>query len=88
MRQAARATVLSRLATAPGRLAAEAARVAAAEAESGTPAGEWTPAQVIAHLVAVERDVWQTRLAMLEGDAEPAWVWTEPGPLADPVGPR
>jgi len=81
---AARAAVLDRLASAPGRLAAEAARVAAAEAESGVPAGEWTPAQVLAHLVAVEREVWQARLAMLGGATEPEWRWTEPGPVADP----
>jgi hypothetical protein len=79
-----RAAVLDRLASAPPRLAAEAARVAAAETASGGPAGEWTPAQVLAHLVAVEQQVWQARLDMLDGGAEPEWSWTEPGPVADP----
>lgn len=81
---ARRATVLARLASAPDRLAAEARRVTAAEAVSGTPAGEWTPAQVLAHLVAVEGAVWQARLEMLEGPGEPVWTWTEPGPVDDP----
>jgi hypothetical protein len=80
----ARTAVLSRLERAPARLTAEARRVAAAEAASGTPAGEWTPAQVLAHLVAVEQQVWEARLDMLAGDGEPEWVWTEPGPLSDP----
>jgi len=79
-----RTAALGRLASAPRRLGAEAARVAAAEAVSGARAGEWTPAQVLAHLVAVEQQVWQARLAMLDGDAEPVWRWTEPGPVADP----
>jgi hypothetical protein len=39
---------------------------------------------VLAHLVAVERDVWQARLDALDSDAEPHWSWTEPAPLADP----
>ena len=83
MSVSARAAVLERLAAGPGRLAAEAARVAAAEAVAGAPPGEWTPAQALAHLVAVEQQVWQARLAMLDAPVEPDWLWTEPGPVAD-----
>lgn len=79
-----RAAVLARLRAAPARLSTEAARVAASEALDGAPAGEWTPAQVLAHLVAVERAVWQARLDTLRGDDEPAWSWTEPGPVDEP----
>jgi hypothetical protein len=79
-----RVAVLGRLRSAPARLAAEAARVADAEAVRGAPAGEWSPAQVLGHLVAVERQVWQPRLDSLGGAGEPAWSWTEPGPAGDP----
>lgn len=56
---AERAELLDRLATVPGRLAA-AARLAAPEPPAP---GEWTPSEVIRHLIAVELEVWQPRLA-------------------------
>jgi len=53
--------------------------------EAGLPAGEWTAREIVSHLVAVERRVWQTRLDMLTASTdEPAWTWTEPGPTDDP----
>jgi hypothetical protein len=81
----ARLAVVARLGAFPARLATFARAVAEAEAASGPPHGEWTPRDVVAHLVAVEGVVWQARLDMLGPDrAEPAWTWTEPGPIEDP----
>jgi hypothetical protein len=80
---APRLAIVARLGAAPSRLAALARAVAAAE--PGPPSGEWSPRDVVAHLVAVEGTVWQARLAMLESTAEePAWTWTEPGPVDSP----
>ena len=72
-----RAELVERFATFPGRLA-DAGR--AAEVRP-VPAGEWTPAQVVRHLMAVEGEVWLSRLATLAAGGEPRWSWTEPGPL-------
>jgi hypothetical protein len=82
---AARVAVVARLGSFPARLASVARAVAQAEAVSGPPRGEWTPRDVVAHLVAVEGVVWHERLDMLGASPEePAWTWTEPGPLDDP----
>lgn len=53
----------------------------AARAAAGAPvtAGEWGPAEVVRHLVAVEREVWQARLAQVAVEHDPHWGWTEPG---------
>jgi hypothetical protein len=71
-----RAASLAELADFPTRLAA------AARAAAGRPVqdGEWTPEQVVRHLVAVERQVHQGRLRDLDTEAEARWSWTEPGP--------
>lgn len=83
-----RATLLSRLAAFPEILEQTAWTVDEAdEAAGGPPAGEWTARENVAHLVAVERDVWHARLdgiAVLPAGEEPAWSWTEPGPVDDP----
>jgi hypothetical protein len=54
----------------------------AARAAAGAPvaAGEWGPAEVVRHLFAVEREVWQARLAQVAVEDDPQWGWTEPGP--------
>ena len=44
------------------------------------PAGEWTPAQVVRHLIAVETEVHQARLADLATLPAPIWDWAEPRP--------
>ena len=82
---AGRATVLERLATFPARLRG------AATAAPPPPAGEWTPAEVVRHLVAVEEEVWHRRLDQLdEADLtdgpRPRWQHQEPRPrdLPDP----
>jgi hypothetical protein len=77
---------MARLAACPERLARLARAVEAAETVAGPPAGEWTPREVVAHLVAVEGLVWQARLARLAASpTEPTWSWTEPGPVEDPA---
>ena len=80
----ARRELLERLAAGPATIATVARRVAAAESLSGTPPGEWTPREVVAHLAAVEAAVFQARLDQLASEPEPVWSWTEPGPLDTP----
>jgi hypothetical protein len=67
--------VRARLAALPSRLAA-AAR--AAPQEPPAP-GEWSPAEIVRHLIAVEEQVWQRRLRQLETEEHPRWQWVEPG---------
>ena len=43
------------------------------------PAGGWGPAEVVRHLIAVEREVWQARLAQLAVEDDVRWTWIEPG---------
>jgi hypothetical protein len=43
------------------------------------PAGEWTPEEVVRHLLAVDEEVWLPRLDTLEREPEPHWPWYEPG---------
>ena len=67
--------VRERLATFPARLAA-----AARDAPSDAPApGEWTPSEIVRHLIAVEELVWHVRLGQLGTEDHPHWVWVEPG---------
>jgi hypothetical protein len=53
---------------------------AAAAADHPVPPGEWGPAEVVRHLIAVEDEVWQSRLARVAAEDDPHWPWTEPGP--------
>ena len=71
-----RTELLARLAAVPDRLS-EAAR--AASPEPPAP-GEWTPSDVVRHLIAVELEVWQPRLAQLAAEDHPRWPWVEPAP--------
>ena len=72
----ARDGVVAALEGVPARLA-----VAARAAEARpTPAGEWTPREVVRHLIAVELEVWHPRLAQLAAEEHPHWPWIEPGP--------
>jgi hypothetical protein len=68
-------SVRDRLAAVPAELAA-AAR--AAPMEPPAP-GEWTPTEVVRHLIAVEALVWHVRLHQLETEDHPRWAWVEPG---------
>ena len=73
-----RVEVRRRLAAVPERLS-DAARSAAGRA---VPDGEWGPPEVIRHLIAVEGEVWHTRLRQLEAADKPTWPWVEPAPWA------
>lgn len=69
------APVRARLASFPDRLAS-----AARAAPQTAPApGEWTPSEIIRHLIAVEELVWHVRLRQLATEEHPHWVWVEPG---------
>ena len=72
-----RAELVERFSSFPARLA-EAARAADGRP---VPDGEWTPSEIVRHLMAVEGEVWLSRLATLVAGGEPHWSWTEPGPL-------
>jgi hypothetical protein len=73
-----RRDVRDRIATVPDRLAA-AARKANTRP---VPAGEWSPSEVVRHLIAVEEVVWHARLRQLAAATEtrPTWPWVEPEP--------
>ena len=71
-----RAELLAALAAFPPRLA-DAARAVAGRAVAE---GEWTPEQVVRHLIAVEVAVHQSRVADLTRARNPSWEWAEPGP--------
>jgi hypothetical protein len=69
------AAVRDRLACFPKRLAA-----AARAAPQDRPAlREWSPAEIVRHLIAVEEEVWHRRLRELETEEHPRWRWIEPG---------
>ena len=74
----ASAGVLAALGGLPARLAV-AARAGAA---LPTPAGEWTPHEIVRHLIAVELDVWHPRIRQLVVEEHSTWPWLEPGPWA------
>jgi hypothetical protein len=59
----------------PDRLAV----AAPALADRSVPAGDWGPTEVVRHLIAVEAEVWQARLARVAAEDDPQWSWTEPG---------
>jgi hypothetical protein len=74
--KASHSALIKRFAAFPERLAAT------ARATDGAPLrdGEWTPEEVIRHLIAVETDVYQARLLDVAINDGPRWAWTEPRP--------
>jgi hypothetical protein len=70
-----RASLVATFAGFPERLG-EAARFAA---EHPAPPGDWGPAEVVRHFIAVEHEVWHARLARVATEDDPHWPWTEPG---------
>ena len=74
--------VLAALGSVPDRLAI-APRIVNREPPSP---GEWTPSDVVRHLIAVEREVWQPRLAQLATEDHPIWAWAEPDRWTDKPG--
>jgi hypothetical protein len=71
-----RAGLVAALAAIPSRLASAAQ---AASPEPPAP-GDWTPSEVVRHLIAVELEVWHPRLVQLKAENHPLWPWAEPGP--------
>jgi hypothetical protein len=69
-----RAALRTALAGIPGRLA----RAARAAPTDGPAPGEWTPSDIVRHLIAVELEVWHPRLAALAAEDHPTWAWVEP----------
>ena len=68
-----RAELTQRLSAVHSRLAAE-----ASTASGPVPEGEWSPADIVRHLIAVEEEVWHVRLRQLETEERPYWQWAEP----------
>lgn len=61
------------------RVAQTPALVTEAAARAGDPVkGEWSARQIALHLIAVEDEVWQARLAQLAAEPNPEWPWVEP----------
>jgi hypothetical protein len=71
-----RRALIERFAAFPERIASAARRVDGAPPRDG----EWTPEQVIRHLIAVETGVHQARLLELAIHDGPRWSWVEPTP--------
>lgn len=69
------AFVRERLASLPARLATAAW---AAPHEAPAP-GEWTPIEIVRHLIAVEEEVWHPRIGQVQTEDHPRWRWVEPG---------
>lgn len=54
-----------------------AAAVRAASPDAPAP-GEWTPTDIVRHMIGVEGEVWQPRVRQLIDEEEPRWAWVEP----------
>jgi DinB family protein len=66
------------------RLAEVPARLARAAARARPVAGEWSAAENVRHLIAVEDHVWHARLEQLAREPDPHWPWIEPPPASFP----
>jgi hypothetical protein len=75
-RSASRRALMAALAGYPDLLA----KAAQNAATRPTLDGEWTPEEVVRHLIAVETGVHQARLLDVAIDDGPRWDWTEPRP--------
>lgn len=74
--------VRDRLAAVPAALSA-AARAASPEPPAPD---EWTPSDIVRHMIAVEKEVWHPRLAQIAVENHPRWPWAEPAPWAGEPG--
>ena len=54
-------------------------QAAVAAADWPVPPGEWSPTEVVRHLIAVEDEVHLYRLRQIAVEDDPHWLWTEPG---------
>lgn len=77
MTTAERAALVERFRAGPEQVAAVAGKAAAAR--GGRAPEGWSEREIVAHLVRVDREVFQVRLADLSGPSEPQWSWVEPG---------
>ena len=70
-----RERLIAALAAIPPRLAV------AARAASPDPSapGEWTPSDIVRHLIAADLEVWHPRLAQLAAEDHPRWPWVDTG---------
>ena len=66
------------------RLARVPERLARAAAGARPVPGEWSAAENVRHLIAVEDVVWHGRLEQLAREANPKWPWVEPPPASFP----
>lgn len=64
--------LLAQLGGVPDRLAS------AARGAPPAPAGEWSPSDIIRHLIAVEEEVWHVRIGQVATEDHPHWAWAEP----------
>lgn len=65
--------LVERLDGVPDRLAS-----AARGAPPAAAPGEWSPSDIVRHLIAVETDVWHVRIAQVATEDHPRWAWAEP----------
>lgn len=72
-----RAALVERFRAGPEQVAAVAGKAAAAR--GGRAPEGWSEREIVAHLVRVDREVFQVRLRDLAGPSEPQWSWVEPG---------
>ena len=73
--------LLERLRGVPDRLA-----TSARGAPPTAAPGEWSPPDIVRHLIVVERDVWHVRIAQLATEDHPIWAWAEPDRWLDEPG--
>ena len=66
------------------RLAGVPERLARAAASARPVEGEWSAAENVRHLIAVEDEVWHARLEQLAREPDPHWPWIEPPPASFP----
>jgi hypothetical protein len=71
-----RAGLVDRLRSGPCRVAVLAP---AAAARAGQRRDGWSEREIVAHLVRVDREVFQVRLRDLARTPDPHWSWVEPG---------
>ena len=81
MSGAERGAILERFAAGPGRVASAAVGAQAGRLAVGVRRRSegWSEREIVAHLVRVEREVFQVRLRQVVDEDEPHWQWVEPG---------
>ena len=75
----ARDALVERFRAGPARVAELAPAAAAVAARGDRVPDGWSEREIVAHLVRVDREVFQVRLLDLTRPSEPHWSWVEPG---------